>query len=131
MRATFLIASFLSLSLLLVACARTQPVYNVTEAPVVTTSSGTPSLDQVRDAIATACREKEWLVNPVEDGLIVATANVRSHRAVVDIRYSPTSYSITYKDSDALLYDGSQIHRNYNKWIKLLSDRIDLELNKI
>lgn len=131
MRITFLLASFLSLGLLLAACVRTQPVYNVTEIPVVTASPGTPSLDQVKGAIITACREKEWLVNPVEDGFIVATAHVRSHTAVVDIRYSPTSYSITYKDSDALLYDGEKIHRNYNKWIKLLSERIDLELNKI
>ncbi|WP_340115538.1 hypothetical protein [Pelagibius sp. 7325] len=131
MRSAFLITSMLSLSLMLAACARTQPIYNVAEAPVVTASSGAPRLDQVRSAIITACREKEWFVNPVEDGLIVATAHVRQHTAVVDIHYTPTSYSITYKDSDTLLYDGEQIHRNYNKWVKLLAEKIDFELNKI
>lgn len=131
MRSAFLIASMLSLCLVLAACARTQPIYNVTEAHVITTSSDAPNLDQVRSAIITACREKEWIVDTAVDGLIVATAHVRQHTAVVDIRYSPTSYSITYKDSDTLLYDGEQIHRNYNKWVKLLAERIDLELNKI
>jgi hypothetical protein len=28
---------------------------------------------------------------------------------------------ITYTDSENLLYDGSNIHRNYNGWIRLLA----------
>ena len=56
---------------------------------------------------------------------------MRQHTAVVDIRYSPESYSISYRDSAVLLYDGQVIHRNYNKWVQLLSERIQLELNKV
>ena len=131
MRIPSAIVSILSLALLLTACARTLPVYNVTEAPVVTASGTTPSLEQVEGAIVTACRDKEWFVDPVADGHIVATVHVRKHTAVVDILYSPTNYSIKYKDSEMLLYDGTLIHRNYNKWVKLLADRIDHELNSL
>ncbi|MGD1879194.1 MAG: hypothetical protein ACFB13_17035 [Kiloniellaceae bacterium] len=131
MRIPSAIFTILSLALLLTACARTLPVYNVTEAPVVTGSGTTPSLNQVEDAIVKACRDKEWFADPVADGHIVAKVRVRKHTAVVDILYSPTNYSITYKDSEMLLYDGTLIHRNYNKWVQLLADRIDQELNSL
>ena len=56
---------------------------------------------------------------------------MRKHTAVVDIRYTPERYSISYRDSEVLLYDGSMIHRNYNKWVQPLSERINLEINKL
>ena len=131
-RAFCLALSTLTLLILLSACARTQPVLNITDEPVVTRSGETPSLAEVRSAIITACNDKEWLVDSsVEDNVIIATVHVRQHTAVVDIRYSPESYSISYRDSAVLLYDGQVIHRNYNKWVQLLSERIQLELNKI
>jgi hypothetical protein len=124
-------AAVAAVSMLAAACARTMPVYNVAEAPVVTASGNTPSAVQVRDAIITACRDKGWLVNPRADGHIIATAHVRRHTAVVDIHYSPARYAITYKDSEVLLYDGQQIHRNYNKWVQLLEERINFELQQL
>lgn len=128
----FLIAlTTLVLLLLLSACARTQPVLNITDEPVVTGSGETPSASAVRDAIIEACRAKKWLVDPSQDGLVIATAKVRQHTAVVDIRYTPESYSISYRDSEVLLYDGNMIHRNYNKWVQLLSERVNLEINKL
>jgi hypothetical protein len=108
-----------------------KPVYNVAAAPVVTASGTTPSLAQVKSAIITACRDKGWFVDPRVEGLIVATAHVRQHTAVVDVHYSPEHYAITYKDSEVLLYDGQQIHRNYNKWVQLLEARINAEFQRL
>ena len=56
---------------------------------------------------------------------------MRGHRTVVDIFYSPTSYSIQYKESDGLLYDGQQIDEEYNERVRLLAERIDIELNRL
>lgn len=126
----FILTAF-ALLVLFSARARTQPVLNITDEPVVTGSGETPSAAEVRDAIIEACRVKEWLVAPSQDGLVIATANVRKHTAVVDIRYTPERYSISYRDSEVLLYDGKMIHRNYNKWVQLLSERINLEINKL
>jgi hypothetical protein len=132
MRFPFLVVSALCLALTVSACARTQPVHNVTEAPVITASANTPTLAQVRTAIITACRvDKRWFVDPGTEGQIIAYAQVRHHTAVVDIFYSPTSYSIRYKDSDGLLYDGQQIDGDYNERVQLLAERIDTELNKL
>jgi hypothetical protein len=36
-----------------------------------------------------------------------------------------------YKDSDVLLYDGTKIHRNYNKWVELLERQINIELSTL
>jgi hypothetical protein len=133
MRFPFSVVSALCLALTVSACARTQPVYNVTEAPVITASANTPTLAQVRSAIITACVDVDnrWFVDPKIDGQIIAFAQVRRHTAVVDIFYSPTSYSIRYKDSDGLLYDGQQIDRDYNERVQLLAERIDIELNRL
>jgi hypothetical protein len=53
---------------------------------------------------------------------------VRSHVAVVDINYSTTSYSISHKSSTNLLYDGTEIHKNYNSWIHNLQEEIEKRL---
>lgn len=64
----------------------------------------------------------------MEPGYIVGTLKLRSHVAVVDIRHTTKSYSITYKDSTNLDYDGTNIHRNYNGWISNLDRAIKTQL---
>jgi hypothetical protein len=46
----------------------------------------------------------------------------------VDIAYTTTSYSINYKDSRGLDYDGSSIHSNYNGWVQRLDRAIARQL---
>jgi subtilisin family serine protease len=96
--------------------------------PVVTGSGTELSANQVRDAIVKAAHTKGWAVQDGSNGRLVATVYVRTHMAEVEIDYSPEAYSISYRNSDNLLYNGSNIHRNYNKWIQLLEIRINEEL---
>lgn len=124
-------AGALALVLITVGCARTLPVHQVNGAPIVTSTTNAPTLEQVRTAIISAAQSKRWRVQQIDDTHMVATVNVRRHQAVVDINYTATDYSITYKDSTALEYDGQNIHRNYNKWVKLLDDRISQNLNAL
>lgn len=133
MRLPFSFVLVLCLAFTVSACARTQPVYNVIEAPVVTTSANTPTLAEVRNAIVTACVDvsNRWWVDPKIEGQIIARKELRGDTAVIDIFYSPTSYSIRYKNSDGLLYDGQQIDQAYNERVQLLRALIDKELNKL
>ena len=121
------------IGLALAGCARTMPVYNVPSAPVVTSSGKHLSADQVRSAILGALNDKVlfgagWVMKQDDPGKIMAELLVRTHRADVEIAYSSSQYSIFYKDSQNLLYDGSSIHRNYNKWVQLLQKKIDQHL---
>ena len=56
------------------------------------------------------------------------TLNLRSHTAIVDITYDTRTYSIKYKDSTNLGYDGRNIHSNYNGWIENLDKGIQTQL---
>lgn len=113
-------------ALLVGGCASRPPVYNVTDAPVAAPRNATN--DDVKKAIIRAGSALGWQMKETAPGQIVGTLNLRKHMAVVDIPYSTKSYSIKYRDSAELDYDGSHIHKNYNGWIMNLQKGIDTQL---
>jgi hypothetical protein len=108
-------------------CQRTVPVQNVADTPVYV-PPGEEGRDVIREAIFAGGRAKGWRMSEPEPGHIVGTVDVREHSASVDILYDADSYRIDYKDSSNLMYDGSNIHRNYNKWVTLLDRQIQVNL---
>lgn len=117
------------LALALVGC-KSNPVYNVEGAPVSTSTSGY-NLRDVRNAIQQAGVSLGWQMKDVQPGLIVGTLVVRDHMAQVEIPYNRTSYSIIYRDSQNLNYDGVNIHSNYNGWIQRLNGAINAQLSRL
>jgi hypothetical protein len=109
------------------ACSRMAPLYNVSDMPVVANKPD-PTLDDVSKAIIRAGAALGWEMVPAKPGLIVGTLNIREHQAVVDVNYTPKTYSITYKNSNNLNYDGQSIHKNYNGWIQNLDRAIKAQL---
>ncbi len=105
----------------------TNPVYNVTDAPVMTTTRGYKVKD-VRSAILQAGAAQGWQMKEMRPGLIVGTLNVRDHLAQVDIKYDRKTYSILYKNSYNLKYDGTSIHKNYNDWVQQLNAAINARM---
>jgi hypothetical protein len=114
-------------ALVLGACATPAPVRDVIESPVVTNKPN-PSMEDVRQAIVRAGAGLTWQMRADRPGHILGTLTLRTHVAVVDIDYSPKAYSIKYKDSTNLDYNGSTIHRNYNSWIENLDRAIKVQL---
>ena len=110
--------------LLLVGC-RTADLYNVQGAPG---SSKAVSMADVEAAIRRAGHGLGWQIVPQGPGKAEGTLVLRDHRAVVDITYDIKNYSIRYKDSSNLKYDGKTIHSNYNGWIQNLDKAISKEL---
>lgn len=106
--------------LLLVAGCTSRPIVNVTDRPVVTAPGRQLTDAQVQYAIVSAGTGLGWVMTPVSPGLISGRLSLRDHVAVVDVRYTATTYSITYKDSTNLNYQDGQIHKNYNGWIENL-----------
>ena len=126
-RSAFQLAMILVATLFLSACLRQAPVLNVSDRAFPDNVAQKLTLDEVAGAIAQAGigRQDEWRFDRISDNLIMADITVRNkHTARVRIPFSTESFSIQYEDSTGLLYDGAQIHRNYNKWIGHLSSDI-------
>ncbi|GAA05749.1 hypothetical protein [Photobacterium leiognathi] len=115
-------------SLLIVGCT-SKPVMNLNNVYVPTAVSGQQhTAEDVQKAILTAAEQRGWSARVIKPGLILANISVRTHSATIEIPYSSTSYSIDYKDSQNLDYDGTDIHRNYNNWVVRLSRSIQQQL---
>ncbi len=114
-------------SLALMGGCRTAPILNVKDAPVEVTGKQATA-DEVKKAILRAGATLGWQMKEEEPGYIVGTLILRSHMAQVDIPYSTESYSILYKNSENLKYDGTSIHSNYNGWVQNLDRAIRAQL---
>ena len=111
-----------AIALLVVGCRASTQIYDVQNAPVV--ASRALSMTEVEQSIRVAGAGLGWQMVPRGAGSVEGTLLLRTHRAVVDIKYDTKSYSIKYKDSTDLNYNGSTIHMNYNGWIQNLEKAI-------
>jgi hypothetical protein len=108
----------------LVGC-RSAPLYDVVDAPVVQPPRGQKlTADQVKSAIMQAGKSLGWQMEEVQPFLLQGTLLWDNHTAQVNIPYSAERYSIMYKDSRNLNYDGTNIHKNYNVSVQTLDRQI-------
>ncbi|MCL4802018.1 MAG: hypothetical protein KJ025_20675 [Burkholderiales bacterium] len=122
-------AAMIAVAAIGMAGCRTAAVYDVVDAPVVGPADGRKlSSEQVRNAIIRAGTGLGWQVREVQPFLLEGTLHLRSHMARVNIPYSTERYSIVYKESDNLQYDGKMIHSNYNGWVQNLDKAIKANL---
>ena len=112
----------------LAGCPHQALVYNVEDAPVMV-GEGDVSLGQMKKAIIAAGATLGWNMTEASPGMIEGVLFLRSHVAKVDIPYSTKSYSIKYKDSTDLNYDGQKIHSNYNGWVQNLDRAIKTQIS--
>ncbi|WP_286272194.1 hypothetical protein [Thalassotalea hakodatensis] len=109
-------------TLTLVGCKTSQAIYNTKASVPVNINNET-----MKKSIIDALLYKRWRVLKTNDNNIIAGIDVRDHYAEIKITYNNSDYSIDYQNSDNLDYSSSKnkIHRNYNKWIKLLAAEIE------
>lgn len=118
------------------AYARTDPLVNHDNLPVVTLSGKTVTAAQIKQAIMLAAAAKTWTVLEQTDGSLLATLNIRNkHTVMARIVYTAEKYSITYLDSVNMNFGHELgvpvIHPNYNRWVKNLIQEINNELRRI
>jgi hypothetical protein len=115
-----LVAPF-AVAIVLGSCNRNAPIYNVS-----THNFATPSapLSVRTDQIKQAGKKLGWAMTEEGPGQIKAKLSVRSHTATVRVNYTPAVYAITYVDSTGLDVSGTDIHKNYNGWVKNLEEGI-------
>jgi len=118
-------AIFILVLTIAVGCAgRTKPVYNIENQSI----DYTLTMEQVEKAIIQAGAQKKWRMMIIKPGQIVGNILVRSHKARIQIDYTEKIYTITYLESNNLLYKDGKIHRNYNRWINNLDQTIQSNL---
>lgn len=116
-------------AVLVIGACRSNAMYTVESAPLNPPPKAT--MADIQRAIIRAGAVRGWVMTPKEPGLIQATYARQSHSATVDIRYSLTSYSIGYVNSQNLNYDGSNIHPTYNSWVRNLQNDIQNQVAAI
>jgi hypothetical protein len=116
-------------AVLVISACRSDQMYTVESAPLNPPPKAT--MADIQRAIIRAGATRGWVMTPKEPGLVQATYSRQGHSATVDIRYSMTSYSIGYVDSQNLNYDGSNIHPRYNSWVRNLQTDIQNQVAAI
>lgn len=111
-------ATLITLALLTTAGCTSKPVLNTQHDLPVTAQL---SEEKIKQVIVAALQKREWIVQRLSPQLVQAEITVRNQfHAEIDIRYTRTSYAITYRDSRDLGYKDGKIHRNYNRWVSML-----------
>jgi predicted small lipoprotein YifL len=105
-----------------------------TSKPLVTPDRTVPAdlhadYEKTKQAILTTLVKRKWEVQRISPDLIQAQITVRGQfHAEIDIPYSADHYQIKYRDSRELNYKDGKIHKNYNRWVRLLDKGILREL---
>lgn len=130
LKSLIFIALFLGLSAQAWAA---KPIMNIEDEAVPAKLDGSArTAEEVGKAIAAGCKVKGWTPVVVDDAQLKCSITVRGkHYAEVSIPYTESRYSILYADSRVLDYDAERqrIHRNYNKWVILLSQSIQRQFS--
>ncbi|WP_338664090.1 hypothetical protein VQH23_02770 [Pararoseomonas sp. SCSIO 73927] len=92
--------------------------------------TGTASLTRRSDEIKRAAARRGWIMTEQAPGWLRGTLNLRTHQAVVDVRFDTERFTITYVSSQDLNYEQGYIHPNYNQWIRYLEQDIALEAQR-
>ncbi len=97
-------------------------LYNAVNSPLPAPRGVT--MREIGSAIISAGARRGWIIRSGRAGELIGTLHLRSHVAVVAIKYSLSKFSITYRRSTNLRYrkEGQfeYIQPNYNRWIRYL-----------
>jgi hypothetical protein len=117
------------------ALARSAPMVSFENIAIATADGRTLTLEQVKRAVIQGANSRQWTPSLRDESTVRATFAKGKHSAVVDVAFTPTSYSIKYVDSTDLGYadrDGKvSIHPVYNKAVTTLRQGIDSALRTV
>lgn len=102
------------------------PVYERVES----TNGIPPSAARIKAAILHAGKTRGWTMVESEPGRVTLRYAPRTHEVVVAVRYDNNGFKIEYVSSVEMNYrmkgDAPEIHGNYNRWIRNLSQDIQM-----
>lgn len=93
------------------------------DSPVIQVSELNSRISNARlkQIIISACSRYGWKVDSSTDSSVTATLNHNAKESVtIEIPFSPQKVEFIYRSSQNMRYDGTKIHRSYNRWLKNL-----------
>ncbi|MBS0395787.1 MAG: hypothetical protein JSR54_14290 [Proteobacteria bacterium] len=126
-----LAALLLSLAALpALAGGRPIPLVEIIDAPLVWQNNAPGKLEEVQSAVMAGCVTKGWVPTAQGPGHVHAVLTRPDYRAEIDVTFTTTTLSIKYADSQGLDWnpDKRLIHRNFNRWLTLLQQAINVEM---
>lgn len=120
------LSALLIMTTLITVGCRSGAIYNVENSKIENPKSSSAVYAAIKDA----GRSLGWKIQRIKPGVAQGKLYLRTHLAVVKIKYSSRSYSISYVRSENLKYDAEKqtIHSNYNGWVQNLEKAIDARL---
>ena len=114
---------------LIVVAACTLPIRKVDSHDYGEGPSTGASMDQIKTTVESVATIRGWKLSNVQAGQFTGTrawggADSNKHNIVVDVVYNADTFSILYKDSKAMTYNGSSIHHTYNDMVLELQEGI-------
>jgi len=112
------------------AGGRPIPMQEIIDTPVPWPGGTEGTLAQVQKAVFAGLAAKGWTASLAAPGKAHAYIQKSDWRCEIDVTFNTTTYSITYSNSEHLDYDPKKkvIHRNFNRWLQLLQQQINLAL---
>ena len=111
------------------------PMQEYDDLPIGSANGKQPSSEQIRKAIVQGGASRDFVAAAQPGNKVKLTYSRRDHSLVVEVVFTPKSYSIKYVDSTNLGYgmEGGKpvIHPNANKWLNNLRKAIDQQLNRL
>ena len=113
----FKIALSTVIMVFLIGCKSTVPIKNFENQSIAQYGDSKNTESSVEKSIVRAAVSLGWQAEVKSDNEIIATLNIRTHQLVVVITHDDKSFSVKYKDSTNLKYNGKKIHRQYINWV--------------
>jgi hypothetical protein len=91
------------------------------------------TMEKVRTTIERTATRNGWQLSNQKDGSFMGKREWGGgkHNIVVDVIYDLRKFSINYRDSHQMRYDGSWIHNSYNRMVQKLEEDISAAVNAL
>lgn len=122
-----------ALGMLLLAAACTKPMQKVEASSYGWGPQKGVTLAQMRSTIEKTAQDLGWQLSDVQPGSFTAKQEwgATKHNIVCGVVYDEKSFSIRYKDSKNMSFNGSSIHHTYNDMVTALRDNIKTNVSKL
>ena len=116
----------------LAACA-TEQMHKVDKVDYGYYTKKSLTMEKVRTTIERTATRNGWRLSNQQDGSFSGKREWGGgkHNIVVDVIYDLRKFSIKYRDSHQMKYDGSWIHNSYNRMVQKLEKDIIAAVNAL